>query len=327
LKSNILNLHFSTQQISLTGFFPLYYSDMNTTSPEKPIRLSYRRIYILPTKRGLGLVMLIALLLLIAFIYNNNLVYLLSFLLASLFFITILHTVKSLEGLVIRKGYSANVFAGEFAQSNVIIENPANVTRYGVQLGLDKDKMQVVEIKARQSVRVSLAQRVNKRGWFIVNKPTIASCYPFGLFRAWNSLDIELKTLVYPQPVMQDCPLPENNDGDGGQGNAEKGQDDFYGFQNYQTGDSIRHIHWRAFAKGQGLFVRQYSGVQNSEIWLDYAQTTGIGKEERLSQMCRWVLDADKAEVAYGFRMAGLTIEPNRGDSHSTQCLEALALA
>ena len=300
---------------------------MSTPPPEEPIRLSYKRIYILPTKRGLGFVMLIGVLLLIAFIYNNNLVYLLSFLLASLFFISILHTVKGLEGLVIRKAYSPNVFAGEFAENSLVIENGSNTSRYTVQLGLDKENIRAVDINARGNVRVSMPQRVNKRGWFIANRATIASCYPFGLFRAWHKLDIELKTLVYPQPMMQDCPLPENNSSDSAQGNAQKGQDDFYGLQSYQPGDGIRHIHWRSFAKGQGLFVRQYSGAQSSEIWLDYEQTTGADQEERLSQMCRWVLEADKAEVAYGFRLTGLVIEPGRGEVHSTQCLEALALA
>ena len=300
---------------------------MSSSLSEEPIRLSYKRIYILPTRRGLGFVMLIALLLLIAFIYNNNLVYLLSFLLASLFFITILHTVKALEGLVIRKGRSPNIFAGEFVENSLIIENSSHTSRYSVQLGLDKDNMQAVDINAQQNTRISLPQRASKRGWFMSSRPTVASCYPFGLFRAWNNLDIELKTLVYPQPIMQDCPLPENNSSDNAQGNAQKGQDDFYGLQSYQPGDSIRHIHWRSFAKGQGLYTRQYSGAQSSEIWLDYEQTTGAGQEERLSQMCRWVLEADKAEVAYGFRLAGLTIEPGRGEVHSTQCLEALALA
>lgn len=299
---------------------------MNTTSPSESIRLNYRRIYILPTQRGLGFVMLITLLLLIAFIYNNNLVYLLCFLLASLFFITILHTVKSIEGLVIRKGQNANIFAGEFAQNSLLIENSANTTRYSVELGFAKDNMQTVDIQAEQNTRVNLGQRVLKRGWFIAAKPVISSCYPFGLFRAWNSLNIELKTLVYPQPTQLGCPLPENNSSDGAEGNAQKGQDDFYGLQTYQAGDNIRDIHWRAYAKGQGLFIRQYSGAQSAEIWLDYNQTTGADHEARLSQMCRWVLEADKAEVAYGFRLAGLTIEPGRGGAHSTQCLEALAL-
>jgi len=300
---------------------------MSSTSVAKSIALNYRNIYILPTRRGLGFVMLIALLLLIAFIYNNNLVYLLSFLLISLFFITILHTVKSLQGLVISKGYNTPVYAGEFAASKITINNPTSVARYSVQVGLDKRlPLLAVDMPAQQKVPLSLAYKADKRGWLVMANPVISSCYPFGLFRAWQRLNLDSKALIYPQPSMQDCPLPENNQGQDQQGNAQKGQDDFYGLQSYQTGDSIRHIHWRAFAKGQGLYTRQYSGAQSSEIWLDYEQAMAASQEERLSIMCRWVLNADEAGIVYGFKLAGLVLEPNYGAAHSKKCLEALAL-
>lgn len=229
---------------------------MNSTPLSKPIRLNYRNIYILPTKRGLGFMLLITLLLLIAFVYNNNLVYLLCFLLASLFFITISHTVNSLQGLLISKGQSANIFAGEYADNILIADNPSSTERYSIQFGLNKESIQAIDIKAQHNSRVSLPQRVYKRGWFVMSQPVIASCYPFGLFRAWHRLNLEVKTLVYPRPSNQECPFPENNSGQSMQGNGQKGQDDFYGLQGYQSGESIRDIHWRAYAKGQGLFTR-----------------------------------------------------------------------
>ncbi|WP_306306045.1 hypothetical protein [Methylomonas koyamae] len=61
-----------------------------------PISLGHRRIFILPTQRGLAFVLLIVLLLLVGFVYSNNLAYLLGFLLASIFFVAILHSFKSL---------------------------------------------------------------------------------------------------------------------------------------------------------------------------------------------------------------------------------------
>ena len=51
-----------------------------------PLELTQRRVFIVPTRRGFGMVLTIILLLLIAFVYNNNLVYMLGFLLASIFF-------------------------------------------------------------------------------------------------------------------------------------------------------------------------------------------------------------------------------------------------
>ena len=86
--------------LKLTERFKLSRFTSGEKSRVKQFTLGHRRIFILPTQRGLGFVVLITLLLLIAFIYNNNLAYLLAFLLASIFFITILHSFKSLAGLV-----------------------------------------------------------------------------------------------------------------------------------------------------------------------------------------------------------------------------------
>jgi len=60
-------------------------------------------------------------------------------------------------------------------------------------------------------------------------------------------------------------------------------------------------------AKGQGLFSKQYSEDSSSELWLDYEQTLGHNVEERLSQLCRWVLDAEKAGLTYGFKASGIS--------------------
>ncbi len=301
---------------------------MSKIIAQDAIYLSYRKIYILPTRRGFGFVLLIALLVLIAFIYNNNLIYLLSFLLASLFFIAILHTVQSLAGLTISKGYSPNAFVGEQASGVVTVHNPSNTTRYSVHFGSDKQSvLQVVDIPAKQSLQVSLPQEAKKRGWLVLPYPVIYCDYPFGLFRAWHRLHLDIKILIYPRPSVQECPLPENAGHLERQGHIQKGCDDFYGLQSYRAGDSIRHIHWRALAKGQGLSVRQYSGgVQSTEIWLDYEEAAAAEQEERLSQMCRWVLDADAAGISYGLKLGGLRIDPGIGELHSKKCLEALAL-
>ena len=93
-------------------------------------------------------------------------------------------------------------------------------------------------------------------------------------------------------------PFPETPSAEAQQGFSRKGADDFYGLQEYQSGDSIKHIHWKAFAKGLGVFSKQYGGEQSSEeIWLDYDYAPGHNIEERLSQLCRWVIDAEQAGI------------------------------
>jgi uncharacterized protein (DUF58 family) len=291
---------------------------------DEPVKLTHRRIFILPTYRGLNFAILTALLLLIAFVYNNNLVYLLTFLLASVFFITILHSYKSLAGLVLQKGQSKAIFAGEAAGFDVHINNPADVERYNLQITLEQTES--LAIKPQSKASVTLYSLTRKRGWHTAGTVTISSTYPLGLFRVWSPVQFNLKALVYPKPALQELPFPETPSAQSREGVSQKGADDFYGLKVYLPGDSIKHIHWKAFAKGQGLFSKQYSGDSSAEIWLDYDYAPGHNTEERLSQLCRWVIDAERVGIQYGFSLSGLKLSPGNGLVHYRKCLEALAL-
>jgi uncharacterized protein (DUF58 family) len=291
---------------------------------DKPVTLNQRRIFILPTHRGLNFAILTALLLLIAFVYNNNLVFLLAFLLASIFFITILHSYKSLARLMLQKGQSKAVFAEEAAGFEIHINNPVDVERYYLQITLGKTES--LTLKPQSKACVTLYSPTKKRGWHTAGIVTISSTYPLGLFRAWSPIRFNLKALVYPKPSPQELPFPETNLAQARQGFSQKGADDFYGLKEYQLGDSIKHIHWKAFAKGQGLFSKQYGGDSSAEIWLDYDNAPGHNTEERLSHLCRWVIDAERSGIQYGFSLPGLKLSPDHGLLHTRKCLEALAL-
>ncbi|MGE5341150.1 MAG: hypothetical protein ACM3SY_06675 [Candidatus Omnitrophota bacterium] len=51
-----------------------------------------------------------------------------------------------------------------------------------------------------------------------------------------------------------------------------------------------------------------------------------MGTESRLSQLTRWVLEADAQGLPFGLRIPGTQIEWSAGPSHTTASLEALAL-
>jgi len=290
----------------------------------EPVTLNHRRIFILPTYRGLNFALLIALLLLIAFVYNNNLIYLLAFLLASLFFISILHSYKTLAGLILNAGHNNAVFAGEAAGFTVHINNPLDIERYNLQIKLEQT--QSLTLKPHSKTSIILYSLTTKRGWHTAGTVTISSTYPLGLFRAWSPVQFNLKTLVYPKPANHELPFPETPNAFAQQGFNQKGADDFSGLTEYHAGDPIKHIHWKAFARGQGLYSKIYGGNHSTEIWLDYASTPGHNNEQRLSQLCRWIIDAEQAVIPFGFSMPSLKLLPAHGLNHTQKCLEALAL-
>jgi len=311
--------------LTLKDRFSLSRFSIGEKATDKPVTLNQRRIFILPTDRGLGFVILIVLLLLIAFVYNNNLAYLLAFLLASIFFITILHSYRSLSGLKLRPGQSKPVFAGQSAGFNIHIDNPTGKDRQQLKISMPQ-AAETISLSAHSQTQVALHCVTYKRGWQEAGTITISSTYPLGLFRAWSPLRFNLKVLVYPKPANSEIPFPETPASQFEQGASNKGNEDFFGLQSYQPGDAIKHIHWKSYAKSLGVFSKQYDGENTGQIWLDYIQAPGHGIEDRLSQVCRWLIDAEQAGINYGFSIPGLKLEPANGQSHYQKCLEALAL-
>lgn len=291
-----------------------------------PVNLSHRRIFILPSKRGMGFLLLIVLVLLIAFVYNNSMAYMLSFLLSGIFLVTIMHTFRSLSGLVVSKGQCKPVFTGEIARFNIVIENPRNIFRFNLQIKFKNSDIQRTDIPANYKATVTLGSATKQRGWHHPGPVIIFSQFPLGLLHAWSPIDFSLKTLVYPAPSSSAEAFPVTPGAATEHGTVHKGSEDFFGLHEYQSGDSIKQIHWKAFAKGQGLYSKQFQGESSPELWLDLGSTPGLNLEDRLSRICRWILEAERSGTRYGFKLPGLVLHPDAGTSHSKKCLEALAL-
>jgi uncharacterized protein (DUF58 family) len=136
-----------------------------------------------------------------------------------------------------------------------------------------------------------------------------------------------MRCLVYPRPDDGRLPLPEPAGGRGEKRVAGGGSDDFAGLRAYQTGDSPRHIDWKAAARGQGLQTKVFSGRAAAELWLDWNQLPpGLDLESRLSRLTRWVLLADQDGLRYGLRLPGMELAPDTGEPHRLACLRELAL-
>lgn len=290
----------------------------------EPVILNQRRIFILPTRQGLLFAALIVLLLLIAFVYNNNLAYMLGFLLASAFFVGILHSFKALAGLVVWAGNNPAAFAGTGAGFNFYVQNPANQARMAVDIRLQQRK--TIDFEPGQTRMITLYVTAERRGWLACPTLTVSSRYPLGWFRAWSPLRFASNVLIYPRPARELLPFPETDAGPGEQGQSRRDGDEFHGLKTYRTGDPVRQIHWKSFAKGRGLHSKEYAGTTSVELWLDYAMAPGTGVEERLSHLCRWVIEAEQAGMRYGLILPGLSVQLDTGAAHYHRCLQSLAL-
>jgi uncharacterized protein (DUF58 family) len=88
----------------------------------------------------------------------------------------------------------------------------------------------------------------------------------------------------------------------------------------------MRHVDWKAAARGQRLLIKQWTGIAGDLLTLNWGRLPELGLEARLSQITRWAILAEQSGATYGLEIPGTSIEPARGEAHFHACLRALAV-
>lgn len=291
------------------------------------VELNQRRIFIMPNRVGFAFSVLLVLMLLAGINYENSLAYALTFLLSAVFVIAILHTYRNLSGLVLKAGAGTAVFVGEQARFRVRLESREH-GHQAIALGRPGQALQVLDVPPTGTAECELSLPALRRGWLHYGRIRVESHFPLGLLVAWSWVDLNQAVLVYPRPLAGDLPLASGGaEEDEEQGLHTRGQgaEDYQGLRSYQPGDSRRRLHWKAFSRGHGLWVKDFASLSGRDLWLDFQALAG-DSEERLSRLCHWVLQLESKQQPYGLRLPGYELAPNFGEAHQVTCLRALAL-
>jgi uncharacterized protein (DUF58 family) len=312
------------------------------TLAQLPHTLNQQRIYILPTRSGYLYATVLLVMLLGAINYTNSLAFVLTFLLGGMGLVGMLHTFRNLFGLEVYSGSARPVFAGDTAHFDLALHNrldqprvALNVERRLPSLSIwrqffDRGRSRAangVDLAPRRLVNVPISVTTERRGRLALGRVKLWTQFPLGLFHAWSVFDPGLTAIVYPRPVgREDFPL---SSGDFGAANTgeQPGTDDFYGFRKYQPGDSPRYIHWKAVARGQEPVVKLFRGSGAATRRFNWGDTAHLRETEaRLSQLCLWIVNAERQGLRYSLSLPGVDLAPGLGLSHCEHCLKALAL-
>ncbi|MGE0383923.1 MAG: DUF58 domain-containing protein [Gammaproteobacteria bacterium] len=306
-------------------------------APDPRQVLGHRRVYILPSRHGALFGAAQLLMLAGAINYDAGLAFALTFLLAGMMLVGILHTWRNLAGLTYAGGRCQPVFAGETACFRLLLDNRAGQARPAIRLQAAaagrgrrrrwRPPVQIT-IPAHGLAGADLALPAERRGRLDLGRVRISTRYPLGLLRAWAEIDSGLSCVVYPRPAGT-LPLPAGEAGAAQRHTGlQPGSEDFHGFRPYRAGDAPRSIAWKLQARGGPLVVKRFVGAgAGASIALDFAATAGLpGLEARLSQLCRWVLDCESLGLRYALRLPATRIAPGTGPVHRDACLHALAL-
>ncbi len=288
-----------------------------------PITLHQRRIYVIPTRFGLGFGTMLAVMLLGALNFNNNPALLLTFLLAGGALLAMPRTVQHLNGIRLVAARGQTVHAGQILTVQLHFQQTENQARPRLSLHRDDtiERFDLVEGGTVTPMRVT----ATRRGLQAVGRLALSAEYPFGMFHAWSVLNPDETVLVYARPESPAPPLPRKAARDAHHERAAQGED-WHGLRDYRVGDPQRAIAWKASARQDRLLSKEFAEPAGDEVVLDWHALHGLDHEHRIARLTAWVLDAAAQNLSFRLILPQAALGPARGDEHKHACLRELAL-
>jgi uncharacterized protein (DUF58 family) len=307
----------------------------------KQHNLSNKNIFIMPTRFGFSFMFFVMVLFLLATNYQNNIIMLFSYLMASLFITAMMNTFFNLSGLTVKAQNMSYGYAEQPLSFAVSLHSKQS--RYALNLAFKDQSMTTLEHCHQGDNLVNVLFTINQRGRFPTGRLKISSEYCFGLFVAWTHLDFASYAVVYPKSraiegALPNLSAPKNNDDENSNLMPEfvQGTDDFYQLKPYELGEPLSRVAWKQLAKGQGRFSKQYQQNQGKLCWLTLAAMPSHNLETKLQYLCFLIAEHSKTGQPFGLDLslgtstntrtaAEVKINPDVGTEHLKSCLIALA--
>jgi len=303
-------------------------------------QLNSRNIMIYPTRFGLSYLAFVMLVFLLGTNYQNNIILLFSYLLASLFISVMLHSFYNFSKLRFhsvakQQGYSGGTL---YFPIDIMTEKTHfDINIHFTDKTLNSSLVQIEQCYQGSQI-IKLAYTPTKRGKSNLGRVTIFSEYSLGLFKSKTVLDFGHFAIAYPKPKSlvtgqyQFISQQDEPSLDSYQMTTHVGTDDFSELKSFVRGESKARTAWKQLAKGQGHYSKHYQSSQGQLQWLKLSEMPGSDLETRLAYLSFLVGELTVSNQTFGLELnpntmdKQMNIEPNSGYAHQQSCLLALAL-
>jgi uncharacterized protein (DUF58 family) len=215
-------------------------------------------------------------------------------------------------GVVCTRSLPALCASGETVPVTLAVTNIARLPRSSIRLSdllprglhaVGTDSLLLLNLSPRESREVIYGIVPERRGRYMIGPVRVETLDPLGFWAFVRRVGTPSELVVYPAPLSLRRVYWEETAASGGY-NQETAQRrgngmEFHGVREYQSGDELRHVHWRTTARRGTLSVAEYAQGANRDtvIALDLGRAayanTGIGAESALE--CAVVLAASAA--------------------------------
>lgn len=289
----------------------------------KPVE-KINKTYIVPTLYGFSFAVLVLIMLFMAFMYANNLIYAAVFFVISLSIQNMVRTAKNVENFELIFTQDSPLFAREDSQLKLKIapKKLKNLYFINIESPLFTKKIFFLEHAGRNKKNDHTVEILAaRRGELEVGKIQIQSDFPFGFFKSWKILQPQEKILVYPEKKGSSIFNHFKNKID------FENKDDFQFHEEYQSSSPRHRIDWRVYARTRELYVRNFADEKVFNIDFDWEDVSYLANtEDRVSQLSLWIYEAHLHNLEYSLKLPHRYFAPSKSDSHYHECLKELAL-
>jgi uncharacterized protein (DUF58 family) len=292
-----------------------------------PVTLRHRRIYILPTMRGLAFLATLAMTLLTSLNYSLSLGFATTFLLAGLLAASLIHTFRNLSGVELRPLAAGETFAGSVMPFTLGLAG-GPTPRYAITLSARGCFPVTVDVVPDSALPVALELLTPRRGRIVLGRITLSSDYPLGLWQGWAYVHFPLAGIAFPTPEVAPPPLPTGSSGQDEFSMSRSDQGDLAGLRTYQPGDPMQRVAWKAVARGIGWHSKQFEGGGGGgPVHLNWdALPQKLDPKVKIARLTAWVLAAERAARPFRLTAPGISLATGQGREHRRAALTALAL-
>ncbi len=170
--------------------------------------------------------------------------------------------------------------------------------------------------------------KFKNRGEFSIDEIYLCSVFPFNFFVRCVTLKVSYRFVVFPEPkkcqVFSDERLTVKKKGErftdriGFEG-------DIVSIREYNAGDPLKYIHWKASAKTGKLKTKELGDNLNQPVVIDLNYFEG-DLERRLSCGTYLVLNLYKKSIPFGLKLGDKYIKPDISYKHKMKILRELGL-
>jgi uncharacterized protein (DUF58 family) len=276
----------------------------------------------MPNRFGFVFFLVFLLMLLVGGTYQNNLVFMMAFILLALGLVTIIQTARNIRDLELVFLEVESDFTEKKSLARVVVRNNGKDPVYNIKVGVENLKKRrffrpdlhsgvIEQIPPQSLAQIEITYPLVKAwGRYGIDRVDLATSYPYGLFKTWVVGKRSAEFFVYPQPAgQQELPVTRSLIGE-----------DFSGHRPFSTGDSFSRVDWKLVARGRGLNTKEYNSANEEKITFEMSDL----KQQSIEQAVQWVTLCQENRIEYSLRTDDRTIGFGNSTSHYHDVLKTL---